>query len=239
MLITGSSKGIGKSIAEELFNAGYRVFLTGRDEASLIELSNKLDNCGFLAVDLLDNKAYLNLIEKAVEKLGNIDILVNNAGDYIFSPVEKTTDADIQRLIRLNFEIPYLLIKNVTAGMKAQKWGRIINIGSISGVIGEANASLYSATKSAFVGLSKSLGLELAQDNITVNSIHPGWVQTQLAQDACVDSDFSVEENLEIIPQKRFIDPCEIAHLVKYLVSEQAKGLTGQSINLCAGLSVG
>ena len=132
-----------------------------------------------------------------------------------------------------------MLIRSVVPHMKNQKWGRIVNIGSISGVVGEANASLYSLTKSAFLGLTKSLALELAQDNITINTINPGWVDTELAKDAVEESTFSYEEELDMIPQRRFICPEEIAHLVKYMISQEAKGMTGQSVNLCAGLSVG
>ena len=123
--------------------------------------------------------------------------------------------------------------------MKKKKWGRIINIGSISGVIGEANASLYSLTKSAFLGMTKSLALELAADGITVNTINPGWVDTEMAETSVNDSAFSYEENLETIPQRRYIDPDEIASLVRYLISDDSKGLTGQAISLCAGLSCG
>ena len=123
--------------------------------------------------------------------------------------------------------------------MKQNKWGRVINIGSISGVVGEANASLYSLCKSSYMGFTKALALELAQDNITVNTIHPGWVQTDLAVDAVSQSDFSYAEEIDMIPQRRFIEPVEVANLVRYIASDEAKGLTGQNISLCAGLSVG
>jgi len=123
--------------------------------------------------------------------------------------------------------------------MKTKNWGRIVNIGSISGTIGEAGATLYSATKSSFLGLTKALALEVATNNITVNTINPGWVDTELAKDSIEQSDFTVQDNLDVIPQKRFINPDEIANLVLYLISENAKGLTGQSISLCAGLSCG
>ena len=103
---------------------------------------------------------------------------------------KKTADEDITRLIKLNVEVPYRLIKLAVPYMKKQHWGRIVNIGSISGIVGEANASLYSMTKSAFTGFSKALALELAEDNITVNTINPGWVETELAQDAVEKSDF-------------------------------------------------
>ena len=123
--------------------------------------------------------------------------------------------------------------------MKEQKWGRIINIGSISGVMGEANASVYSASKASLIGFSKALALEIAKDNITVNTINAGWVDTELGNESIDESEFSKEEIMEIIPQKRFVTPEEIAKLIKYLISDDARGITGQSINLCAGLSVG
>ena len=123
--------------------------------------------------------------------------------------------------------------------MKKQGFGRIINIGSISGVMGEANASLYSATKAGLIGATKALALELAEHGITVNTINPGWVNTDLGNSSCEDGAFTKDEIIDCIPQKRFVEPIEIAGMVKYLVSEEAKGVTGQSINLCAGLSVG
>ena len=123
--------------------------------------------------------------------------------------------------------------------MKTEKWGRIVNIGSISGVMGEACASMYSSTKAGLIGFSKAAGLELAEYGITVNTINPGWIDTELGKDSIEDSEFSQEEILECIPQRRFVAPEEVAGLVKYLISDEAKGITGQSINLCAGLSVG
>ena len=98
---------------------------------------------------------------------------------------------------------------------------------------------MYSATKAGLIGLSKATGLELAEFGITVNTINPGWVDTELGKSSIEDSEFSEEEILESIPQRRFVKPEEIAGLVKYLISEEAKGITGQSINICAGLSVG
>ena len=123
--------------------------------------------------------------------------------------------------------------------MKSKKWGRIVNIGSISGVMGEACASLYSATKSGLIGGTKALALELAGYGITVNTINPGWVETEMGNNSANDGDWTKEEVIECIPQKRFVSPNEIASMVKYLISDDAKGVTGQSINLCAGLSVG
>lgn len=237
-LITGSSGGIGASIAETLSDSGCNVILTGRCEDRLKSLAQKL-NAKYFVCDLTSENGCENLLESIQEKSGTVDILVNNAGDYLWSPVENTRNEDINRLLKLNVEAPYRLIRKCVPDMKKQGWGRIVNIGSISGSVGEANASLYSLTKSAFAGLTKSLALELAMNGITVNTINPGWVETELTKNACESGDFSEEENVEMIPQRRFIEPSEVAHLVEYLVSPEAKGLTGQCISLCAGLSVG
>ncbi len=146
---------------------------------------------------------------------------------------------EIERIIRVNLEVPMFIISKALPYMKSQKWGRIINIGSISGVMGEAGASIYSASKSGLIGMTKAIALEVAQDNITINTINPGWVETDLGLNSVEDSEFSKDEIVDCIPQRRFVEPKEIAGMVKYLISQEAKGVTGQSINLCAGLSVG
>lgn len=238
ILITGSSNGIGEGIATLLAKSGYNVFLTGRDEHKLAYLSSHIGAKGYLAIDLLQDNAAITLYQKAKEVLGNIDVLINNAGGYFYGKVEDTSIADINKLVRLNTIVPYELISYCVKDMKAGAFGRIINIGSISGVVGEANASLYSMTKSAFVGMTKALALELAACNITVNTISPGFVKTRLLEES-FDDGFTKEELTDMIPQSRFIEPVEIANLVKYIVSGEAKGVTGQNINLCAGMSVG
>jgi NAD(P)-dependent dehydrogenase (short-subunit alcohol dehydrogenase family) len=139
--------------------------------------------------------------------------------------------------IDVNLKGPFYFAHAAAKQMRKQKSGLIINIGSISGVVGEANATLYSATKSAFNGFTKALALEVAMDNITINTINPGWVETPLAQNSLNSEEY--QEVMEIIPQKRFVEPIEVAKLCEYLITDNAKGITGQSINLCAGLTCG
>ena len=178
------------------------------------------------------------LYEKAKEYFNSdIDVLINCAGQYIYKPIEKMSFDEISYLLDVNFKSAYILSSLVISGMKKKNWGRIINIGSISGVVGEANASLYSATKSAFNGFSKGLALEVAQNNITVNTINPGWVETPLTNKALDEKER--QEVIDITPQKRFVEPIEVAKLCEYLISDSAKGITGQSINMCAGLTCG
>ena len=230
VLITGTSKGIGQNIEETLLNLGYKVFSCAR---------TKLNKENYISLDLTKKENVDILYSEAVKYLGGVDILINNAGEYSYSKIEDMKYEKIQNMVNLNFIAPYYLTSLVISNMKENKWGRIINIGSISGVVGEAYATLYSGTKSAFLGFSKALALEVAEYNITVNTISPGWVESELSSCAIEDSDFTLQDTIDTIPQKRFIEPVEISNLVKYLISNEAQGLTGQNINLCAGLSCG
>lgn len=239
VLITGSSKGIGLNMAKVFSEHRYNVIATGRNKERLEKITKETNICGFFVADLCEDSAPQRLYEYCQKMIGDIDILINNAGEYIYSPIEKTLKEDIKTILKLNSEVPFVLSQLVVPNMKKNKWGRIINIGSISGAVGEGNASLYSMTKSSLIGFTKALSLELAQDNITVNTINPGWVDTELIDNKNLQEDFSQKEIIEMIPQRRFVHPQEVSMLCKYLVSDEAKGITGQSINLCAGLSLG
>ena len=229
ILVTGGTKGIGRAIVDSLDG---NIHVAARNE----ELLKGFDN--YCVCDLSTETGMIKLGDYIENN--KIDVLINNAGVYQYSPLDKSLKpSDIAYSLKLNLEAPIYLASRAIPNMKAQKFGRIINIGSISGVMGEAYASIYSATKAGLIGMSKALALELAEYNITVNVINPGWVETELGNQSVDDSEFSKEELIDCIPQKRFIEPVEIANLIKYLISKEAKGLTGQSINLCAGLSVG
>lgn len=230
ILVTGASKGIGNAIAKELQDIG-NIFVTGRNEQALVACNAK----GFCVCDL--SKDINTLGQFIIDN--NIDVLINNAGEYIYGGLETLDPTDIQRIYQTNLIAPSFLISKAIPHMKSQKWGRIINIGSISGVMGEAYASIYSSSKAGLIGLTKALALELAEFEITVNTINPGWVETELGMNSIEDSEFTKNEIIQCIPQKRFVKPEEVAKLCRYLISTDAKGITGQSINLCAGLSVG
>ena len=232
ILITGTSRGIGKAIAERLSQDGHQVFAASRNEELLKDYSN------YCICDLAT--------KEGMQKLGdyiennNIDVLINNAGEYIETPMTEVINLDeLEHCTRLNLEAPLYLISRAVPYMKEIGFGRIVNIGSISGVMGEAYASVYSATKSGLIGGTKAIALELAEYGITVNTINPGWVETDLGNESIQNGEFTKDEITACIPQKRFISPIEIADLVRYMISKEAKGFTGQSVNLCAGLSVG
>ncbi len=230
ILVTGATKGIGKAIADEL-RADNAIFAASRNE----ELLQNYEN--YCVCDLAT--------VEGMEKLGRyieehcIDVLVNNAGEYIYNAIDETDINKLEHIMRLNLEAPLFLASKSVPYMKSKGFGRIINIGSISGVTGEAYASLYSASKSGLIGAAKALALELAEYGITVNTINPGWVDTDMGNSSADEGEFSKEEIIECIPQKRFVEPSEVAGMVRYLISERAKGVTGQAINLCAGLTCG
>ena len=229
ILVTGATKGIGRAIANGISG---NIHATGRS----LELLKCYKN--YFVADLSTIEGIYELGEYI--EANNIDVLINNAGEYQYTPVFSGFDIEkIERINRLNLEAPLYLISKAVKYMKNCGFGRIINIGSISGVMGEANASLYSATKAGLIGATKALALELAEYGITVNTINPGWVDTELGNNSCKDSEFTKEEIIACVPQRRFVAPSEVAGMVKYLMSGDAKGVTGQSINLCAGLSVG
>lgn len=226
ILITGASKGIGECIAHNLDG---NIFAVGRCEDRLKQYNNYL---------VCDFEKDIEILGEYIEE-NKIDVVINNAGEYIYKETDQITMPEIERITRVNLEVPMYIISKALPYMKSKNWGRIINIGSISGVMGEAGACIYSASKSGLIGMTKAIALEIAQYGITINTINPGWVETDLGNSSVEESEFSKEEVVECIPQKRFVEPVEIAGMVKYLISDTAKGVTGQSINLCAGLSVG
>ena len=232
VLITGSTRGIGLKTAAILKENGYDVFLTGRDCEKLKIEANKLQS-PYFGCDLSHCCSAEKLFNEYIKNYGSIDILINNAGLYEYNSIENASD--ILNMINVNVKAPIELTKFAVPYMKEQRWGRIINIGSISGVMGEANASVYSGTKSALIGFTKAVALETAEYNITANVINPGWVKTGMGVDSMEESDFPID----LIPQKRFVESYEVAKLILFLISDDAKGITGQSINLCAGLSCG
>lgn len=230
VLITGITGSIGKIIAKTFCDNGYDVFGIGKTKNKVEQIKKELNIKDCFCLDLLKDD-FKSVLPK------DIDIFINCSGIYDYSETQNANENKISEIIDLNLKVPILLSQLFIQNMKNNKWGRIINIGSISGAVGEANATAYSASKAGLIGMTKSMALELAFDNITVNCINPGWVESEMTDNSLNDQEKS--ETLEMIPQRRFIKPKEIADLCLYLSSDKAKGITGQSINLCAGLSLG
>lgn len=215
VLVTGGSRGIGLAICEEFKRAGYKVIAPTRQELDL----NSLDSIK-------------NFVAKP--KNQKIDILINNAGINKPEWIAEMQDETIDETIQVNLTAPFYLIRACVPYMKQQKWGRIINVSSIFGIVARAKQTLYCATKHGLNGLTKSLALELAQDNILVNSVCPGFTKTQLVLRNPPEKIKAIEND---IPLGRLAEPGEIAKAVFYLASPENTYLTGQTIIIDGGFS--
>ena len=250
--ITGASRGIGRATALALARNGAAVAISGRDAEALETVANRLANDGAdvfaQSCDVRDEQSVLAFAEAARVRFGEIDILVNNAGIYKTEPVRGHSTNVWRDVIDTNLTGAFLTCRLVIDGMIHKKWGRIVNISSISGKTGEIWGSAYSASKFGLLGLTQSLALEVARHNITVNAVCPGWVDTDMARGQLTDTTWcqltSIDEKESVdlaklsVPQERFIEPEEVAALVSHLCTDSARGITGQSLNVCGGLSL-
>lgn len=222
VLITGGSRGIGKAVAATLSLEGYEVYAPGSKE---LDVSNP---------DSIDKYFEEN-------KITELDILVNNAGLYHSDHFSKHSFEDWRKVMDINLDGVFRVCKKAAPLLVKEQsnleHASIVNISSVS-AYGEMNAIAYTTSKSALIGFTRALALDLARDNITVNAICPGWVRTDMARESMGSSKENEERALGAVLQKRWIEPEEIAGLVKYLISDEAKAITGQSINIAAGLDL-
>lgn len=214
VLLTGASKGIGKAITEMLEASGNYYLLT--PSSSDLNLRN------------------LESIEDFFNDQ-HIDILINNAGINILNQIEEISQETIDSMFHVNLIAPLILIQKTVPFMKKQRYGRIINISSIWGVRSKEFRTLYSATKFGLNGITKALSRELGEYNILVNSVCPGFVNTELTKK---NIPFSEQEEIKkSIPLKRFAEPSEIANIVEFLISDKNTYITGQTIVVDGGFT--
>lgn len=237
-LITGGTRGIGKEIAITLANAGYDIALNYRKENDdLKDTKNQIEKCNVKCIDVQGDISVYEDTEKiakeTIEKLGSIDILVNNAGITRDNLLIRMKQEDFNKVIDVNLTGTFNMTKNVIPYMMKSRYGKIINISSVVGIVGNAGQANYSASKAGIIGFTKSLAKELASRNILVNAIAPGFIQTDMTN---VLKDEVKEEIAKNIPLKRMGTTKDVANLVKFLASDESSYITGQVINVDGGM---
>ena len=234
VLVTGASGGIGKAIAIELSSNGADLCLTGRNKSELESLQKLIGgNCQIIISDLSKSEGIDELANSAQEKMGQIDILINNAGITRDNLFMRMSEEDWNEVINVNLNSIFKLTKQLIKGMIKRRYGRIINITSVIGVAGGAGQSNYSASKAGIIAMSKSLAQEVGSRSVTVNSIAPGFIETNMTAEL---SDDRKEEILHSISVGRLGKPDDIAGAVCFLASDKASYITGQTIHINGGM---
>ena len=233
-LVTGASGGIGAAIAQALHRAGAAVALTGTREAALHQLAAELeDRAHCVVADLAGGGDAAALVQQAESALGPIDILVNNAGITRDGLALRMKDADWQAVLDVNLTAAFRLARAVLRGMMRRRSGRIINISSVSGLLGNPGQVNYAAAKAGLIGMSKALALEVATRGITVNCLAPGFIETAMT-DALPEA--VRDDALARVPMGRFGTPQDIGAAAVYLASDEASYVTGQTLTVAGGL---
>jgi 3-oxoacyl-[acyl-carrier protein] reductase len=241
-LITGATGGIGSAIATEFFKSGATIVINGRSQEKIDALTDKLLTGGDkkdaariagIAMDLSALDSETAMIQHVVEKFDKLDILVNNAAKIDGRLITRCDPEYVSRLMLINFRKPFQLTKNALDCMKKKRYGRIINITSISGQYGDAGVAAYACSKASMNAYAKSIAAEYGRYNITANSIAPGIVETEALKEI---SDEYKQDIKKRIPCHRFAKPSEVADVATFLASERAAYINGQQIAINGGL---
>ncbi len=229
VLITGGNRGIGFAIAEEFVASGYKVAVTARSGSG---------PTGTLTVraDVTDGDSLDSAIAEVEAQLGPIEILVANAGITKDTLLMRMTDEEFESVVNTNLNGVFRVLKRVTKSMLRAKYGRVILIGSVVGLFGSAGQVNYSATKSALVGIARSVTRELGGKNITANVVAPGFIDTDMTAELSDDLAASYKSK---IPAGRFAAPSEVAKVVRWLASDEASYISGAVIPVDGGLGMG
>jgi 3-hydroxybutyrate dehydrogenase len=248
-LVTGGTSGIGRAIVERYASNGASIIFNGfisKESAEDIKSSLKdkyKSDVFYHSANLTNRKEIQNMVEEGIKIFGKIDLLVNNAGVAHGEVLWKMPTEKLDEILDVNLKAPFILTKYVVPHMIKNNYGRIINISSILGLLGLAQCSAYSASKHGIIGMTKSLAIEVADFDITVNAICPGFVKTdmvergaeEIAENMKIDKELVKAGFLTKVLKKRFIEPNEISNLALFLSTEEAKNMTGSYYTLDAG----
>jgi 3-oxoacyl-[acyl-carrier protein] reductase len=235
-LVKGASGGIGRAIAMALHGQGATVALSGTRQEALEALAGELaDRVHVLPANLSDRASVDGLVPSAEAAMGSLDILVNNAGITRDNLFMRMKDAEWEQVLAVNLTAGFVLMRAAIKGMMKRRFGRIIGITSVVGVTGNPGQANYAASKAGMIGMSKSLAIEVASRNITVNCIAPGMIETAMTDDL---NDRQKEAILGRIPAGRLGHATEIAAATAYLASSEAAYVTGQTLHVNGGMAM-
>jgi len=236
-IVTGASQGIGKSIATQLALCGAKIALVARNKENLDSVKNIINNSGgevqsFIG-DVTNIESFSTIVSQTIKNWQKIDILINNAGITKDNIILRMSEKEWQNVIDTNLKGCFNGIKSITRHMLKNKNGRIINIASVIGQIGNAGQCNYAASKAGIIGLTKSLAKELGSRNITINAVAPGYIETEMTHKL----DTNIKNKLTTsIPLGRLGKTIDVANLVCFLASDEASYITGQTINVDGGM---
>jgi 3-oxoacyl-[acyl-carrier protein] reductase len=237
-LVTGSTRGIGRSIAQTLAQAGARVAVSGREQGRAYDVAREIADAtgrevrGY-AADVSDVKQATALVESVERDFGQLDILVNNAGLTRDNLLMRLKDDDWDAVMHANLRGAFATCRAASRGMMKRRWGRMINVASVVGLIGNKGQSNYAASKAGLIGLTKSIAKELASRNILANVIAPGFIETDMTAAMTADARSTLSAG---IPLERLGTPDDIAGMVAVLASDLSRYITGQVFVVDGGL---
>jgi 3-oxoacyl-[acyl-carrier protein] reductase len=233
-LVTGGSRGIGRAIAETLYGAGARVAVLGRDTGRAEEAARALgERAGAVTADVGNADQVAAAVAAAEQALGPVDILVNNAGLTRDGLLARMSGDDWDAVLDANLKGAFLVTKAVTRGMMKRRWGRVINITSVVGLMGNAGQANYAASKAGLIGLTRAVARELASRNVLVNAVAPGFIDTDMTR-ALTDAQRATL--LAQIPLGRLGQGSDVARAVLFLASDHADYITGQVLVVDGGM---
>ena len=236
-IVTGASRGIGEAIAKQLSSCGAKIILIARNSDQLVAVKETIISNGGIAESIAGDVSNLNsiseIVTNTIDKWGRIDILVNNAGIARDNIIMRMKEDDWNSVMNINLKGCFNGIKSVARPMVKNKSGRIINITSVIGQIGNAGQSNYAASKAGIMGLTKSMAKELGSRNITVNAVAPGYITTDMTNEL---NDEVIKQMKSSIPLGRLGTPDDVANLVCFLASDEAGYITGQTFNVDGGM---
>jgi len=237
-LVTGASRGIGKAIAQQLVSDGFYVIGTATSESGAVAISAYLgESFGQgMVLNVTDGDSIISLVKDITAAVGAPTVLVNNAGITRDNLMLRMKDAEWDDIITTNLSSVYRVSKACLRGMMKNKSGRIVSIASVVGVTGNAGQANYSAAKAGIIGFSKSLAKEVGSRNITVNTVAPGFIDTDMTKAL---SDEQKSALLQGVPLARLGDADEIAHAVSFLCSDKAAYITGETLHVNGGMYMG